>query len=131
MFFFKSCERQEEMAQLEREREVALKEQEMMERLRAEELLFQQVRPERSVVPGALAVAPLGQCPDTKVQKTPRLWLLRRGFLTSSALCLLCGFFCLMLIFICLSYLAAPGLSCWHGGSSLETCRLLVATCGI
>ncbi|KAJ1066469.1 hypothetical protein K5549_007591 [Capra hircus] len=37
-----SCERQEEMAQLEREREVALKEQEMMERLRAEELLFQQ-----------------------------------------------------------------------------------------
>ena len=37
--------------------------------------------------------------PDTKVQKTPRLWLLRRGFLTSSALCLLCGFFCLMLIF--------------------------------
>ena len=73
------------MAQLEREREVALKEQEMMERLRAEELLFQQVRPERSVVPGALAVAPLGWWPDTKVQKTPRLWLLRRGFLTSSA----------------------------------------------
>ncbi|XP_055393540.1 DPY30 domain-containing protein 1 isoform X1 [Bubalus kerabau] len=35
-------QRQEEMAQLEHEREVALMEQEMMERLKAEELLFQQ-----------------------------------------------------------------------------------------
>ncbi|XP_045424048.1 DPY30 domain-containing protein 1-like isoform X1 [Lemur catta] len=34
--------RQKEMAKLERERELALMEQEMMERLRAEELLFQQ-----------------------------------------------------------------------------------------
>ncbi|OWK07865.1 DYDC1, partial [Cervus elaphus hippelaphus] len=42
MFFFKSCERQEEMVQLEHEREVALMEQEMMERLKAEQLLFQQ-----------------------------------------------------------------------------------------
>ncbi|XP_032463758.1 S-adenosylmethionine synthase isoform X1 [Phocoena sinus] len=35
-------QRQEEMAQLERERELAVMEQEMMERLKAEELLFQQ-----------------------------------------------------------------------------------------
>uniref|UniRef100_A0A8W4FM33 DPY30 domain-containing protein 1 n=1 Tax=Sus scrofa TaxID=9823 RepID=A0A8W4FM33_PIG len=34
--------RQEEMAQLEHERQIALMEQEMMERLKAEELLFQQ-----------------------------------------------------------------------------------------
>ncbi|XP_072827314.1 DPY30 domain-containing protein 1 isoform X2 [Vicugna pacos] len=34
--------RQEEMAQLERERELALMEQEIMEKLKAEELLFQQ-----------------------------------------------------------------------------------------
>ncbi|XP_017352673.1 DPY30 domain-containing protein 1 isoform X2 [Cebus imitator] len=34
--------RQKEMAELERERELALMEQEMMERLKAEELLFQQ-----------------------------------------------------------------------------------------
>ena len=81
------------MAQLEHEREVALMEQEMMERLKAEELLFQQVRPESSVVPGAPAVAPLVWCPHTKVQKTPHLWLLRCGFLVSSVLCLLCGFF--------------------------------------
>ena len=59
MFFFKSCERQEEMVQLEHEREVALMEQEMMERLKAEQLLFQQVRPESSVVPRAPGVAPL------------------------------------------------------------------------
>lgn len=32
------------MADLERERELALMEQEMMERLKAEELMFQQVR---------------------------------------------------------------------------------------
>jgi hypothetical protein len=32
------------MVELERERELALLEQEMMERLKAEELLFQQVR---------------------------------------------------------------------------------------
>lgn len=32
------------MAELERERELALTEQEMMERLKAEELIFQQVR---------------------------------------------------------------------------------------
>ncbi|KAB1271717.1 DPY30 domain-containing protein 1 [Camelus dromedarius] len=42
--------RQEEMAQLERERELALMEQEIMEKLKAEELLFQQVRPESSAV---------------------------------------------------------------------------------
>ena len=47
------------MVQLEHEREVALMEQEMMERLKAEQLLFQQVRPESSVVPGAPGVAPL------------------------------------------------------------------------
>ncbi|KAB0402899.1 hypothetical protein E2I00_006093, partial [Balaenoptera physalus] len=35
-------QRQEEMAQLEHERELAVMEQEMMERLKAEELLFQQ-----------------------------------------------------------------------------------------
>uniref|UniRef100_A0A2K5ET02 DPY30 domain-containing protein 1 n=1 Tax=Aotus nancymaae TaxID=37293 RepID=A0A2K5ET02_AOTNA len=36
--------RQKEMAELERERELALMEQEMMERIKAEELLIQQVR---------------------------------------------------------------------------------------
>lgn len=34
------------MAQLEQERELAVMEQEMMERLKAEEFLFQQVRQE-------------------------------------------------------------------------------------
>lgn len=37
------------MADLERERELALMEQEMMERLKAEELMFQQVRQVREV----------------------------------------------------------------------------------
>ena len=40
------------MAQLEHERQIALMEQEMMERLKAEELLFQQVRQKSSVVTG-------------------------------------------------------------------------------
>lgn len=44
------------MAQLERERELAVMEQEMMERLKAEELLFQQVRQESSVLIGTSGV---------------------------------------------------------------------------
>ena len=44
------------MAQLEHERELAVMEQEMMERLKAEELLFQQVRQESSVVIGTSGV---------------------------------------------------------------------------
>lgn len=44
---FKHCQRQKEMADLEHERELAVIEQEMMERLKAEELLFQQVRQDK------------------------------------------------------------------------------------